>query len=115
VKKAYTARTNVNRMNKVAPLVKIAYDTAFKGDYWTALTLNGLIYSSVLGYTSSVAIDALEAGAFAAGLSGTGPAVSAFVSPEHIDTVKTAWQAYEGDILEAQINHETAKVLEKPE
>jgi shikimate kinase len=71
-----------------------------------------LIYSSVLGYTPSIAIDALEAGAFAAGLSGTGPAVSAFVPHEKTDAVKAAWQSYEGDILEARINHETAKVLE---
>ncbi|MEM3704185.1 MAG: shikimate kinase, partial [Candidatus Bathyarchaeia archaeon] len=58
-KKAYTIQSNVARMKAVAPLVKIAYMEALKGNFWTALTLNGLIYSSALGYNSLIAIDAL--------------------------------------------------------
>lgn len=82
-----------------------------KGNYWSALTLNGLIYSSALGYNPSIAVDALMAGALAAGLSGTGPAVTAIVPEEKIDSVKDVWQAYEGDILQAHLNHEKAKVV----
>jgi len=110
-KKAYTSGSNVPRMKSVAPLVRIAYKEAVKGNYWAALTLNGLIYSSALGYNPSIAVDALMAGALAAGLSGTGPAVTAVVSEEKNDDVKDAWQAYEGDILQAQVNHEKAKVV----
>jgi len=44
-------------------------------------------------------------------LSGTGPAVTAVVPDEKKDLVKDAWQAYEGDVLEARINHEKAKVV----
>jgi shikimate kinase len=82
-----------------------------EGNFWSALTLNGLIYSSALGHNPSIAIDALETGALAAGLSGTGPAVTAIVSKEKIDRVKDAWQVYEGDILQASLNHEKAKVV----
>ncbi len=57
-------------------------------------------------------MDALIAGALAAGLSGTGPAVTAIVSDEKKDLVKDAWQAYEGDIIEARVNNEKAKVVE---
>ena len=110
-KKAYTSGSNVPRMKSLAPLVRIAYKEAVKGKYWSALTLNGLIYSSALGYDPSIAVDALMAGALAAGLSGTGPAVTAVVSEEKNDDVKDAWQAYEGDILQAQVNHEKAKVV----
>jgi len=71
--KAYTANSNVNRIKTMAPLVKIAYREANSGDLWTALSLNGIIYSSALGFDTSVALDALNAGAVAAGLCGKGP------------------------------------------
>ena len=70
-----------------------------------------MIYSSALAYNPSTAVDALTAGALAAGLSGTGPAVTAIVPPDKIDLVKDAWQTYDGEILEARINHEKAKVV----
>jgi len=113
-KKTYTINSDVGKMKRVASLVEIAYKEAVKGNYWSALTLNGLIYSSALGYNPSIAVDALMAGALAAGLSGTGPAVTAVVPDEKKDLVKDAWQAYEGDILEARINHEKARVVNQP-
>jgi shikimate kinase len=95
----------------VAPLVKIAYREALKRNFWSALTLNGLIYSSALGYNPSIALDALMAGALAAGLCGKGPAITVVVSNEKVDSVKDALEAYEGKILQAKLNHEKAKVL----
>jgi len=109
--KAYTASSDVHRMKGVASLVKVAYKEALKGNHWAALTLNGLIYSSALGYNPSIAMDALMAGALAAGLSGTGPAVTAIVPSEKKDLVKDVWERYEGEILEAKINNEKAKVV----
>jgi len=110
-KKAYTISSDVRRMKEVASLVKIAHKEALKGNHWAALTLNGLIYSSALGYDSSIAVDALMAGALAAGLSGTGPAVTAIVSEEKKDLVRDAFKAYEGEILEARVNHKKARVV----
>lgn len=109
--KTYTVRTDVKRMKDMASAVKVAYNEALNGDYLTALTLNGLIYSSALGYDSDPAVDALTAGAFAAGLSGTGPAVSAIVPEDKIDMVKEVWRNLEGEILESRINLEKAKVV----
>lgn len=110
-KKTYTADSDVKRMKTMASVVKIAYREALNGNYWAALTLNGLIFSSALGYDSSLAVDALTAGAYAAGLSGTGPAVTAIVPEDKVDLVKEAWQKREGEILEARINQEKAKVV----
>jgi shikimate kinase len=107
--KTYTISSDVKRMQGVASLVKIAYKEALKGNYWSALTLNGLIFSSALGYNPSVTLDALMAGALAAGLSGKGPAVTAVVPSAKVDLVKDAWQAYEGEILQAKVNREKAK------
>ncbi|MFW6117545.1 MAG: shikimate kinase, partial [Thermoproteota archaeon] len=109
--KEYTVSSDVSRMKELAPLVEIAYKEAYEGYYWRALTLNGMIYSSALGYNPSIAVDALMAGASAAGLSGTGPAVSAVVTKEKKNLVKEALQAYEGEILEAEVNCRKARVV----
>jgi shikimate kinase len=109
--KTYTVSSNVKRMKSMASAVEVAYNEALKGNYWQALTLNGTIYSSALGYDSSPTLDALNSGAVAAGLSGTGPAITAIVNEENVDAVKDVWQKREGEILEAQINQEKAKVV----
>jgi shikimate kinase len=110
-RKAYTGDSDVDRLRTIKPLVEIAYKEALKENFWAALTLNGLIYSSALGHDVSVALDALAAGALAAGLCGKGPAVTAVVSNDKIDSVKTALQCHEGEVLHARLNHEKAKVL----
>jgi shikimate kinase len=110
-RKAYTVDSDVNRLQTVKPLVEIAYTEALKGNFWSALSLNGIIYSSALGYDTSIALDALAAGALAAGLCGKGPAVTAVVSSDEIDSVRTALQRGKGEILQAHLNHEKAKVL----
>jgi shikimate kinase len=110
-KKIYTSSSDVKRMRNMASLVKVAYKEALKGNHWAALTLNGLIYSSALGYDLSPAVDAIIAGALAAGLSGTGPAVTAIVPEEKVGLVKEVWQEPEGEILEARINQEKARVV----
>ena len=110
-RKSYTGKSDVKRMRGVASLVEVAYEEAVKGNYWTALTLNGLIYSSALGYNPSIAIEALMNGAIAAGLSGTGPSFAAIVPTDKVDEVRETWKKYEGDILLAHINNEKARVV----
>ena len=110
--KVYTGSIEAEKLKSISPLVKIAYKEALKGHFWQALTLNGLIYSFALGYNSSKALDALTAGAVAAGLCGKGPAVTAVVAEDKVDKVKEALMKYEGEVIETEINHEKAKVLE---
>ncbi len=109
--KVYTINSDVGRLQTIKPLVEIAYEKALEGKIWDALTLNGLIYSSTAGLNPSVAIDALAAGAIAAGLCGKGPAVTAVTFKEKKNSVKAALQKHEGEILQAQLNREKAKVL----
>ena len=109
--KAYTINSNVARLETVKPLVQIAYEKALEGKIWEALTLNGLIYSSAQSLNTTIAVDALAAGAVAAGLCGKGPAVSAVVPNDKLDSVKSVLQRYEGEILAAHLNCEKAKVL----
>lgn len=110
-KKAYTADSNVNRLKTLKPLVEVAFEKALEGKVWEALTLNGLIYASASNFNTTIAIDALAAGAVAAGLCGKGPAVTAVVPNDKVDAVKVALQRYEGEILQAHLNSEKAKVL----
>lgn len=109
--KAYTIDCNITRLQTIKPLVEVAFQQAMAGKIWEALTLNGLIYSSASNLNTAIAIDALAAGAVAAGLCGKGPAVTAVVPNDKIDKVKAALQAYEGEILTARLNCERAKVL----
>jgi shikimate kinase len=110
-KKAYTADSNVNKLQTLKPQVEAAYIEALKGHFWGALTLNGLIYSAALCFNAKIAVDALAAGAKAAGLCGKGPATTAVVPKDKVDAVKAALQSYEGEVIQASLNHEKAKVL----
>jgi shikimate kinase len=109
--KAYTSNCDLTKLQTVKPLVEIAYKVALEGKIWEALTLNGLIYSSASAYNPAIALDALVAGALAAGLCGKGPAVTAVVSKDKLGRVKAALQKYNGEILQTRLNFEKAKVL----
>lgn len=110
-KKAYTANSNIQKMQLMAKEVKSIHKQALLGEYWAAMTLNGLVYSALLGYDPATAVKALSAGAIAAGLSGKGPAVAAVVPAEKSDEVKGVWQHHEGNIIETRINREKAHIL----
>jgi shikimate kinase len=110
--KAYTINSDVNRLKTVKPLIEIAFEKAMNGNIWDALTLNGLVYSAASNQNPSIAIDALEAGAIAAGLCGKGPAVTAVTDMDNFDKVRKAFKKYEGDVLNAPMNSQRACVLE---
>lgn len=110
-RKAYTYSANVNRMKLIAPLVELAFQEALKGNYWKALTLNGVLYSAALGYDPQPTLDALKAGALAAGLSGKGPATVAVTRAGEGDRVAEAWRDHEGEILRTETNRARAHVL----
>jgi shikimate kinase len=85
-----TAKSDVGRMKLIAPQVKLAFKEALHGDIYSAMTLNGLLYCASLEFNPVMALDALEAGATAAGLSGTGPSFVAITSEENVDDVVDA-------------------------
>lgn len=103
--------SNPERMKLLAPLVETAFEFAKNKDYFKALNLNGLIYSATLGFNSSIAIDALEAGAAASGLSGTGSSFVAVVSEDSIEDVKQAWEKYDGRVIETFVDNAGCQLL----
>ena len=98
--------SNPERMKLLAPLVETAFGFAKQKEYFKALTLNGLIYSATLGFDSAIAIDALEAGAVASGLSGTGSSFVAVVNNDCIDDVEEAWSKYEGNVIRTNVDND---------
>ena len=103
--------SNPERMRLLVPLVETAFDFACRKDYFKALNLNGLIYSATLGFDSTIAIDALEAGAIASGLSGTGSSFVAIASQDSIDDIKYSWNKYEGKVIETKVDNKGCRIL----
>lgn len=75
----------IERIRSMAPIAKTAFDLAMDGEYFWAMTLNGICYSSALGLDQELAMEAMYKGALAAGVSGTGPATAILVKEEMVD------------------------------
>lgn len=103
--------SDVNRMRVLAPLVETAFDFAKNKDYFKALNLNGLIYASALGFDSAIAIDAIQAGAIASGLSGTGSSFVAICDEGSCDNIKDVWSSLEGRVIETHVDNDGCSFL----
>ena len=107
--KKYTHDIDPKPLKNFRPMVEIAHREALQGNYWNALTLNGLIYSKAFGYDATATSVALNAGAIAAGLSGKGPAVAAIVPPSKKERVLKNWRRLRGGIIETSLNFQVAR------
>jgi shikimate kinase len=107
-----TAQSDVRRMKLIAPQVKLAFKEALHGDIYNAMTLNGLLYCASLGFNPDIALDALDAGATAAGLSGTGPSFVAIVSNEALEDVEEVWSTQPGNLILTKVNNEGTRVID---
>jgi len=95
-------------------LTDVFFEMVLKGDYWRAMVLNGMAYSSILKYDPFPALRAVELGALGAGLSGTGPAVAAVFDPSkqaEIDAVAKDWAADGSSVIETETNNEHGRLL----
>ena len=106
-----TAQSDVRRMKLIAPQVKLAFKEALHGDIYNAMTLNGLLYCASLGFNPVMALDALEAGATAAGLSGTGPSFVAITDKENVEDVEDSWSSQPGQIIRTEVDNEGTRVI----
>jgi shikimate kinase len=110
-KKSLTAQSDVRRMKLIAPQVELAFQEALKGNIYNAITLNGLLYCASLGFNPDIALDALDAGAKAAGLSGTGPSFVALARSEDIDNIIDAWSSQPGQIIRTEVDNLGTRVI----
>lgn len=111
VRKCPTIESNVKRIKAMKNYVEYVFDLAKNGEYKTAITLNGLIYSAALGFDTEATVRALEAGAVSAGLTGKGPATVALCPRDICSDVEASWSALGGEIVRTEFNNEKAKVI----
>lgn len=107
--RTYTQKFPKERLYPLKYAVEMAFELAMQGEYWKALTLNGLIHSSALGLPTKPAVDALLAGALASGLSGTGPAVAAIAKKEDVIEISKLWSNLDGEVLKANLTNQKAR------
>lgn len=110
--KAYTGKLNPMKLKRAAPLIKELHDIALEGYWLPAMSLNGFIHSTLLGFDPTPALEALEAGALAAGLSGKGPTIAALAEPEDVNRILDAWRKYPEELRVVEVNTRKAFIIE---
>ena len=110
--KAFSRDASLSRAKLIAPLVEDANRSAEAGDYWHAMTLNGLLYCAALDFSPEPILDALEVGAVSATLSGTGPSYVAITEGDATDAVAKMWGRMDGRVIRTEINNSGAYVME---
>jgi len=88
----------------IAHEVEKAFDLALNGEYFKAMELNSRAYSKVLDVSEDIANLARRKGAFAAGISGTGPATAIVCGRAEESDILQALRREEGSVLKAHVN-----------
>lgn len=94
--RAFSADADVERCERVAPVVEVATEQALAGGYERAMTVNGLAFCAALDFPTAPAMVALEHVA-GVSLSGTGPSYVAVGERDQLTKVQEAWNEYDGD------------------
>lgn len=97
--KSYTVDVDLNRIKTIARQVETAHERALAGEYWNAMTLNGLVYSHALRLPGDIILESLGEGALAAGISGKGPAYAFVVDDQSKDSVLDVLRRYDGEVV----------------
>ena len=105
-------RGNVKKLKTLSGVFAQAWELANKSDYWSAMTLNGLATSAILGSDTKILTDLLEVGALGASVSGNGPSIAAVVKSDRTTNVKKTLSSLEGEVIVSQINNKKAEVHE---
>jgi shikimate kinase len=105
---------DLNLVRKFSKLTDSTFEMSHHGDNWNAMTLNGIIYSSIFGYDPISAIRAIESGALGAGLSGTGPSVAAVFDTRMKDSMeflKKEWMKDGSMVIETETNNQAGGII----
>lgn len=111
--KSFSSGTNVSRSRLIAPWVDIAYELAMKGEYQKAMTQNGFLYCSALGFDTEFLLRALELGVNGVTLSGTGPSYVALVNEQQAGELEDAWKdcGVSGKVIRTKIDNKGANKI----
>ena len=99
----------LERFRATAPAAQAAFERAKRGEYQEAMVINSLACTSALGLSMDPTYKALAAGAFAAGLSGTGPATVMLVEERKLPDLCSLFEEKELMITEIYNDQEVRK------
>jgi len=105
-----TPRGEVKKLSNLSGLFSDAFKLAEAGEYWKAMTLNGVLAASALSASYKPIMSAIEHGALAAGISGNGPSVAAVGYEDEVEEIKSALSKFDGRIIDSKINNHKATV-----
>ncbi len=106
-RKIRKSEVNIQRLKGIRETLRKAHDLALKGDYKSAIRMNGMAYGGAMGLNTEIAKKAIEAGAVTAGISGTGPATVILVEPDKKDDIISAI-GFEEQVICTGLNREKA-------
>lgn len=106
-----TPRGDVSKLSNLSGLFTDAFKFAETGDYWKAMSLNGVLASASLSYSYKPIMSAIEHGALAAGISGNGPSVVAVAYEDEVEEIKSALSVFDGRIVASKTSNQKASVV----
>jgi len=109
-KRCYTRDVNRGRIKIIKEFVDMAFEKAINGNIFDAITMNGILYSSILKYNPEPIYEMLTNGAVAAGLSGTGPAFFGVVKKHLAKDIKKSVEQY-GRVIETKPKNSGAGIF----
>jgi len=107
-----TSRKSPLRLKILADFFDQAIRAAEKSDFWQAMTLNGLLVSSLMGYDYNPILLSIENGALSASISGNGPSIAVIIEKKDLTTIRSILERY-GKTLVCEINNTKASIVKK--
>ena len=104
-------RGDVARLKLLSDIYLEAFQLAYSGQYWKAMTLNGVLTSTLLSNSYTVTRMCLENGALAASISGNGPAIAAVVREGEVQKIKSVLSNLDGRVIISRINNQKASIV----
>ena len=107
-----SSRKNPLKLKILADFFEQAIQSAENSDYWKAMTLNGVLVSSLMGYDYSPILLSIENGAISASISGNGPSIAVIIEKKNLIPIRSILEKY-GKILVCKINNTKASIEKK--
>lgn len=104
-------RGDVTRLKLLSDIYLEAFQLAYSGQYWKAMTLNGVLTSSLVSNSYTITRMCLENGALAASISGNGPAVAAVVRESEVQRIKSVLSNLDGRVIISRTNNQKASIV----
>jgi shikimate kinase len=108
-------RGDTSRLRLLSNIYLEAFQLANSGQYWKAMTLNGVLTSSLLSNSYTITRLCLDNGALAASISGNGPAVAAVACEGELQKINSVLSNLDGRVIVSKTNNQKASTVREIE